>query len=244
MLIDYDNPATWPSDVISFLDTNLKILDDWLTDQRFTTGFQYDALIWQLSELLRPNEILAWHCTRLTACEAAAIRSSGMELPNVDTLMRRINEAMAEGSFGSAAADGFKRRHQANAPSRAGRIWFLFTRPCNDDGVEDFLRYWGGESLYAAIDSDPQLGPVLRSVGVPSVVEAAVPISYFQDSLGYEDHIARQFNAWRGGQSYEGVPQDRALAAIPPECVRRIVSFHSPDFPSLTGCESYFEPLR
>lgn len=97
-----------------------------------------------------------------------------------------------------------------SCPARAGRIWFLFTRPRNDDGVEDFFRFCGGESLYAAIDRDLTLGPILRSVGIPSVVEAAMQMSYFQDSLGYETEIARQFCAWRTGGSSGGVPHDRA----------------------------------
>ncbi len=243
MLLDYDSPTSWPPDVIGFLEANRAHLEDWQKGQRFTTGRQYDLLIWQLSELLRQHEVLAWHCARLTGREAAVIRSGGMELPSVDTLMRRINDAMAEGAFGPAIAEGFSRRHQAGSATRAGRIWFLFTRPCNDDGIEDFLRFWGGESLYAAIDRDPELGPVLRSVGVPSVVEAAIPFVHFQDSLGYETHIARQFCAWREGQSYDGVPHDRALAAIPPDYIRRVVTFHDPDFEGLTGCGHYFEPL-
>ncbi len=243
MIIDYDSPEEWPPTVSAFLDEHLELLTDWFGDQAFATGRQYDAVIWQLSDLLRPHDILAWHCTRLREPEAAVILQAGMELPSVDTLMRRIEAALSDGAFESEIAEGFRRRHQADSPTRAGRIWFLFTRPRNDDGVEDFFRFWGGESLYAAIDRDPTLGPILRSVGIPSVVEAAIPISYFQDSLGYETEIARQFCAWRAGRSSGGVPHDRALAPIPPECIRRIVMFHSPEFADLTGCEGYREPL-
>ncbi len=244
MLIDYDQPETWPADVVAFLDGHLAILEDWVTDQRFASPYQYDEIIGELYAVLRPHNILAWHNTRLTEREAAAIVANGMFLPSVDTLMKRIDAAQAEGAFPAAIAAGFKRRHQADSPTRAGRIWFLFTRPHNDDGIEDFLRFWGGESLYAAIDRDPELGPVLRSVGVPSVVEAAIPISHFEDSLGFESHVARQFCAWRAGRDYDGLPYDRVLAPLLSAHIRRIISLNDPDFVSLTGCDTYYEPLN
>jgi hypothetical protein len=65
----------------------------------------------------------------------------------------------------------------------------------------------------------------------------------FQESLGYETHIVRQFCCWRAGRPYDGVPHDRALAPVPPRLIRRIVTFHDPDFAALSGCANYFEPL-
>jgi hypothetical protein len=243
VLVDYDHPESWPPTVITLLDEHLDLLDDWATTRRFATGFQYDRVVERLGELLRPHDVLAWHCSRLMVHERVSILAEGMDLPSADSLMRRIDAAVSSGAFTSEIAAQFRLRHQAHSPTRAGRIWFLFTRPCNDDGVEDFLRFWGGEALYAAIDRDPDLGPVLRSVGVSSVVEAAIPFTFFQDSLGYESHFARQFCAWRAGHPYDGVPHDRALAAIPANHICRIVTFDDPDFESLTGCDRYFEPL-
>jgi hypothetical protein len=243
MLLDYDHPESWPTDVVRFLDVNLVVLDDWLTERHFASPYQYDEVIRQLYTALRPHDILAWHNTRLTARETASIVADGMFLPSVATLLMRIDAAQEEGAFLPVIADGFKRRHQADSPTRAGRIWFLLTRPHNDDGVEDFLRFWGGESLYAAIDRDPELGPVLGAVGLPSVVEAAIPISYFENSLGFEMHVAAQFCAWRAGRGYDGVPNDRILAPLPAACIRRVITFNNPDFASLTGCDAYLEPL-
>lgn len=65
----------------------------------------------------------------------------------------------------------------------------------------------------------------------------------FQDSLGYETHIVRQFYGWRTSRSYDGVPHDRALAPVPPHLIRRIVTFHDPDFAALSGCDTYSKPL-
>jgi hypothetical protein len=243
LLLDYDHPAGWPPAVTAFLDEHLDLLNDWVTTQRFATGNQYDRLVEQLGELLRPHQILAWHCSRLLPHERRAILEAGMSLPSIDGLMRRIDAAVSSGAFAPEIAGQFRLRHQAHSPTRAGRIWFLFTRPHNDDGVEDFFRFWGGESLYAAIDRDTELGPILRSTGMPCVVEAAIPMSYFQDSLGYETHIVRQFCAWREGRSYDGVPHDRALGPVPPHMIRRIVTFDDPHFAVLSGCGNYFEPL-
>lgn len=158
MLFDYDHPAAWPQAVTAFLDDHFDTFEDWLTTQRFATGSRFDRLIEQLGELLRPHDILAWHCSRLLPHERANILEGGMDLPSVDGLMRRIDAAVSLGAFSAEIAAQFQRRHQAHSPTRAGRIWFLFTRPHNDDGVADFFRFWGGESLYAAIDRDAELG--------------------------------------------------------------------------------------
>lgn len=152
----------------------------------------------------------------------------GRILPSVETLVRRIDDALAEGAISPAVAEGFKRRHQSDSPTRVGKIWFLFTRPHNDEGIEDFLRFWGGEALCAATDRDPELGPAVRSVGVPSVVEAAIPISNFTDSLGFESHIAKQFRAWRAARNYNGVPHDRLLVSLGPAHVLRTVTYNAP----------------
>lgn len=39
MILDYDSPATWPADVVHFLDESGAILDDWHGDQRFASPF-------------------------------------------------------------------------------------------------------------------------------------------------------------------------------------------------------------
>ena len=243
MIFDYDHPETWPADVVSFLDDHRAVLDDWLGAQCFASPYRYDEIIRELYAVLRNHEILAWHSTRLTEREITRIVAEGMELPTVETLMRRIDAAEAQGAFPQAIAQQFKGRHQADSPTRQGRIWFLFTRPHHDDGIQDFLRFWGGEALYAAIDRDPELGPVLRSVGAPAIVEAAIPMSFFEDSLGFESHIAGHYCAWRAGRDHDAVPHDRVLAPIPAHLIRRIVTFHDAEFAELTGCGTYFDPL-
>lgn len=230
MIFDYDQPDTWPGDVCSFLDANQAVLADWFGAQRFVSPYQYDEIIRQLYAVLRNHEILAWHSTRLTETEIARILAEGMELPTTETLIRRIDAAMTQGAFPQAIAAQFKRRHQADSPTRQNRIWFLFTRPHHDDGIQDFLRFWGGEALYAAIDRDPQLGPVLRSVGMPAVVEAAIPMRFFEDSLGFESHIARKYYAWRAGRGHDAVPHDRVLASLPAHLICRVVTYHDAEF--------------
>ncbi|WP_225883346.1 hypothetical protein [Sphingomonas aliaeris] len=244
MLIDFDRPETWPADVVDFLSGHLEVLCDWLGDQQFASPDQFDQIIGELAEVIRPHDILAWHCTRLTAREAGVIRAEGMFLPTVETLMMRIDAAQAEGAFPPAVAEGFRRRHQGGSPTRTGRIWFLFTRPCNDEGVADFFRFWGGEAIYAAIDRDPKLGPALRSTGIPSVVEAALPVSYFVDGLGLEIDMAEKFCAWRAGRRGSGIPHDRTRVPIPAEIIRRIITFDDLEFAVLTGCASYHDPLK
>lgn len=83
MLIDYDRPVTWPLEVTTFLEANRAVLEDWLTDQRFASPHHYDAIIRDLSDVLLPHNILAWHNTRLTRREAAAIGANGMYLDQV-----------------------------------------------------------------------------------------------------------------------------------------------------------------
>ncbi len=91
MLLDYDAPHAWPSDVTAYLAEHAALFDDWHGDQIFATPYEYDEIVSGLTRILVSHEILAWHCTRLTHNETQHILSHGMSLPDLASLKPRMS---------------------------------------------------------------------------------------------------------------------------------------------------------
>ena len=65
----------------------------------------------------------------------------------------------------------------------------------HEPAVYRLLRSWGGEALYANHEADPQIGPLLREVGTPYIVVAAIPV---EDIKTYVPIGERLVNIWCG----------------------------------------------
>jgi hypothetical protein len=85
---------------------------------------------------------------------------------------------MGSGLIPDRIANRLIKENQSHDINRTGRIWFIFTTSLLKDefGVRDLFRFWGGEALYNLHDRDPEIGPILASIGEPTIVEACVPI--------------------------------------------------------------------
>jgi hypothetical protein len=155
----------------------------------------------------------------------AAIRSGGMQLPDADVLASRIGKCVEDGSLTQAVAEQLKARHQANDANRKGRLWFCTYPPsrAGEGGIGRFFRHWGGEALYNAHESDPQTSPQLRTIGVPCVVEALLPLAALE--LGYGPmHLVSRYLASIGHQGVELSDTDVQLLA--PLESSRVVAIH------------------
>jgi hypothetical protein len=113
-----------------------------------------------------------------------------------------------------------------------------------ESGIESLLRNWGGEALYNSHDNDPETGPLLRSIGVPCIVEAVVPVASLSlTRLALK--IADRFLVSRGFALKEHLEyEDRAVDALPQERIRRIIRFPDLDFIALTKCDVWNVPLE
>jgi hypothetical protein len=195
---------------------------------------------------LRSYSLVGWHCTRLTNAEIDNIVASGMDLPNLAMLTRRIDAVTEDGLISTAVSNRLKSENQAHESNRAGMVWFCFFPPrlAGQGGIGRFFRHWGGEALYNTHEDDPNMSPILRSIGTPAIVEAEVPISALAPHSSLDMKVARRFLISRGYQT--GEPCDfegRIIFPLSANNVRRMVRFPDPAFVELSGCNSWDEPI-
>ena len=246
-LLELDCPALWPSALLGYLDQHGDVFLRWETKQSRISPQVFDRAIYGLRDALQPYEILGWHCTRLTDAEANEVRRNGMQLPNAEMLARRIKALVRDNVIEPHIAQRLKSRNQADKKHRAGRLCFCFFPPRNagEDGIKRFFRHWGGEALYVCHENDPLTSAAISCIGLPRIVEAEVPISSLRPYGNLENGIYRRYLVSRGYQTAESIDyEDCIVHPIPPENVKRVISFPDADFSSLTGCCKWRSPIH
>lgn len=239
-------PALWPIPLRTFLVEHHELFLDWATGPTRFSAAMYDRAIYQLMELLQPYSLLAWHCTRLTDQEVSAIAAKGMQPPNEGILHGRIDVLARTGTISGEVADQLKGRNQANETYRQGRIWWCFYPPreSGEGGIASLLGTWGGEALYNSHDSDTVMGPLLRSIGTPCLVEADIPIALLGDSASAAFSVVAHYLAASGHPTRDHlVFEDRITVDLAARHVRRVIRYPEPDFIVLTGCDTWYRPI-
>lgn len=254
-----NDETTWPLDVVQFLEQHhdlflsreLRREDQHaapISDERArATAVDYDRTIYGLRAILSAYTLDGgYHCTRLIDAEIHRIASDGMRLPNRAMLCERIQTIQDAGVLEPHVADLLRQKNQADETNRAGMIWFCFFPPhfAGQSGIERLLGSWGGEALYNSHERDPLIGPILKSIGTPCLIEATVPIASFPLHTFLEVHLYRQFLINRGLQTTEPIcHENRTTQPIPARNIKRIVRFEEPDFITLTNCDTWTPPL-
>ncbi|MBZ5666796.1 MAG: hypothetical protein LAO30_19600 [Acidobacteriia bacterium] len=254
--MELNDETTWPTAVVEYLGQHYDLLLAWemLPEQgaqardivqALRMAAEYDQALTGLRPILNSATLHGYHCTRLTDAEIAHVTAEGMQLPNRAMLCRRINVLERNGLIEPALAEQLKQKNQADELNRASMIWFCFYPPhlAGEYGIESLLRLWGGEALYNSHDRDALIGPILRRIGTPCLIEADVPIASFPPHTFLEKHLYRQFLISRGLKTSEPVHhENRATQPIPAQNIRRIIRYPEPDFIALTRCDTWREP--
>jgi hypothetical protein len=133
--------------------------------------------------------------------------------------------------------------NQAGDENRRGMIWFVFNRRllADEGGMNRFFRYWGGESLYRRHSLDAATAACLERVGVPCIVEAAIPVRAIASS--FTQIPARMLSVYLKHRQVQASLRDDAEGyvreAVTSERVRRVIQLPDADFTSLTACERW-----
>ena len=192
-------------------------------------GFQYQRLKEDAAVLLKARTIRAWHFTRLTDPEVAAIRTDGMRPMSLELIERRLSQLVKLGIIDRAtahqlfAASPYHRQFQGN---REGRIWLSAQPyPLDDSGVTGLMGGWGGES----VNFDHLDGPIAKllwSIGQPRVIEVSLPLAVTTRAYQAAENVLDSFSftlgcngGWGGGADIV------AVEPIKPGWIRAI---HSP----------------
>lgn len=152
---------------------------------------------------MQQRTIRAFHYTRLTDSEVAALKRGGIHLSTPASLQRRLHDIVAAGGLTRDIADQLYAQspfHSKQLKSRSDKFC-MTSHPVvvDDPGVTPLQKHWGGEVASMWI-RDEALSTPLMSLGRPRIVEVAVPMSATPDSHSYRagDAIVATFARSRG----------------------------------------------
>jgi len=265
-LLVLDDETTWPPELCDVLVKSepvlrgfaleeIRILNDDTRDGRYLpwalrdpNAFwqQHEDLLTAVEDSLKTEWLRGYHCTKLTASEAAKIESKGMTPPTQFMLNARVDQLCQRGTIKKSIAGRLLSKNQAHENSRSGKIWFIFTSALlrEESGVGDFFRYWGGEALYNSHDNDPVTSPILQSIGEAYIAVAAVPVSGLNKRHALSEVVTRRFLAARGADLTNGLDYDSWIEqAVPEGQIQRIIGQREDAFEVLTGCREWRHSL-
>jgi hypothetical protein len=180
MVVDVDDPATWPA--------GLAVRVDEVADQmRGTTEYFGDLPVEdherELVDLLAGCLVRAYHCTRLLDHEAAAIRSGGLRALDELLVTSRIEAARERGYLTEDLAATLQAAHHFAKPlsgDRGGAVCLVLSATTFDhhaSGLHHLLSTWGGEAIYwRHLDAKTPLRQKLGDLGRPTIVQALLDL--------------------------------------------------------------------
>ena len=206
----------------------------------------WDAILKMSENAVAGQRILGFHATRLTSAERENIRLNGLCTLSPALIERRLEGIDSAGLLSGELLASLRARNQVHDRYRIGMTWFCFNRALlrDESGVERLLRSWGGEALYNSHEHDEETGPVLRSLGQPCIVVAAVPAEGIKTFLAVGQRLV---NIWcaKQGINTEHAPgfEGHVRTNISGNHILKIVSIDDPEFLRLTAHDSWRKPL-
>ncbi len=245
--LDLSQPATWAGELRDVLNALRPVFRSWELDLPHRAAPAFDAAIRTLGEALMPHALRGYHFTRLTEEEAVHIRENGLEVLSSELLKRRIAAQVTRGKLVEEHAQRLLANNQVRDSNRSGKAWFCFypAHEVREYGVRSLLGHWGGEALYNFNAKDPELGPVLKSMGSPALVEAVVPVAFLSTTNGVAIAVARLDLIHQGIRSSEYPEKFECYStqSLDASMVRRVVLHPGSEFLELTQCQQWYEPL-
>lgn len=265
-----DDEATWPSELKKILDEGMPILRAFFEAEAFkeearVKRLQRDAVMMPENPPPNPHQmrkdeifeaagrslaglsVIGWHCTRLCDDEIEKLRRDGLYPLSPGTFATRLEQRIRAGDIPRAAAKRFANEHKAKDNNRQ-MLWFIFTRSLlqDEDGVGRLFTSWGGEALYVCHERDDDTGPILRSIGKPSIIEAEIPIELIQAYWSPAEWITRPYLHRRGvNDGHSPEREGHTRETIGPERIRRVITIDDGDFDALTNSSGWTKyPVR
>lgn len=126
-------------------------------------------------------------------------------------------------------------------------VHFCFSRALlrSESGVSRLFRSWGGEALYWHYEEDERVGPVLRRIGKPAIIQAALPIPSIEAFWSIGQRLLTAFLARRGVSTANSNEfQGHTHEAVHADNIIRLIRADDPEFAKLTECGSWRYPLK
>lgn len=239
--IDLQRPDSWPAPLKAALAAHRTALEAWEFDLPDKSARTFDPAVRAVGEALRPFSLRGWHCTRLTAEEAADIKRGGLEILDIGLLERRIAAQEAGGGLTPEQAHLLRNRNQARESGRRGKAWFCFYPPrlAGQHGTERLFASWGGEALYNIHENDPAVGPALRAIGTPTLVQAIVPIDYLSNPDRVAMTVAHLDVLHRTKNMDVARLEDYSVRTLDSKHIERLIRYPESEFVELSACDDW-----
>jgi len=194
MIVDVDNPDTWPSGVAKIVATcvaNFQGRDTSLSDLATEAG-RLDA---EIGLLLAGHRLRAYHCTRLLDREVARIQAEGLHPSSERLRQDKLSAARANGDLTDDQYAILQRSQTVGdlyGLKTFSRI-HLFTSTLELEShlseLASYLTYWGGEALF---DGTAGLREVLGGLGRPAIICAGLDVEQIR---GIDESLTAPFVA-------------------------------------------------
>lgn len=237
-LLELGQPNNWPKELRQVIESLRPVFKAWEQDRPEKSARVFDEAMQQLGDALTPFVIRGFHFTRLTDGEAEKMRTTGLKALRPDLIERRLAAQVERGTLTAEQAARLLKTNQVRDANRVGKTWFCFYPPCDAhvSGVRPLLEHWGGEALYNLNAGDPVLGPVLRSIGRPALVQAQVPANYLRSRFGLAAAVYQADLATFGIETRDapGRFEDYSRFDLEPDRIEHIFLHPDADFVRLT----------
>ena len=159
---------------------------------------KYKEIVCCLEELLKPHNIVGYHCTKLTNYEIEDIKRNGINILSRELVQRRLVSAYEQGYLLKHEFDYLTNSPEINIilhnknGVRTGMIYFSANRSTlkNDiNGLYRFFHFWGGESIYWRHQEDEKIIDTLKRIGTPCIVKCSIPVG----DVNYYGSFAERF---------------------------------------------------
>jgi hypothetical protein len=217
---------------------------------------EYLQLVTSLDEFLKGCSIVGYHCTRLLPEEIKIIKENGLILLSKELIQSKFNLALSSGYISTKQYEtlikskNIKESLDNQHGHRTGMIWFCPNRSTLKDASDVYrlFRSWGGEAVYNGHEDEDGVDdiPILRSIGIPSIVKCAIPII---NANQYHSSYGERFLSYYISDAIEtleptaGFDMNIERNLFPNE-VLEIIQFDNPVFLELTNFLSWREQYQ
>jgi len=166
--------------------------------------------------------IRAWHYTRLTDSEVAALQADGPHLSTVERLRARVDALAASGALQAASVEviwAASPLHSDQHDARSGKFWMV-SHPAavTDGGVRPLLSHWGGEVANMRLDDEDLLAR-LAAIGKARVIEVGAPLAATRHAYSTAEGVVATFARANGAIPEKHAFDLYARTALPPTAI-------------------------
>lgn len=264
--LSFDDEDTWPPSIVDLLRSRLPMLSAYESERKRIDRLaerdpsmrcfpppnprkhERDSVLSSIGQAIAEGQALGYHCTRLCEDEIEEVLTGGLRPLTPELVADRIRRRKACGDLSPEDAQLLLSNNLADdrqrQEKRTGRLWLVLTWNSlrGESDVWRLFGLWGGEALYSCHEGDPRMRKILQNLGVPCLIEVAVPLKDIDVTpaealLGCFLHRHKVETENRPG--LEG----KLLRSIRGDEIRSVIRHGNPNFSGLTSCNSWRNQL-